>query len=274
MADKEVVVRNLLLLMLLLPGSAHAQLVRGVVRADGETTAIEAASVALLDAEGVVRDSAVTDSAGRFVLSAGRAGQYALRAAHIAYTTVERPLELSQGFEVRVELRMAPHAIALEPLIITSRRAVPLEYVGFFRRSRSGMGRFLTRQDIERRQPIRMTDLFQTMPRIRFRNPVRNVGPPTLVMSAGAGRDCEPTIFVNGSPGMGARDLDTILPSEIEGIEIYSSAAFTPPEYQRHTGCGAILLWLRTDREGGLFTWTRVFMGIALFAGLLLLGSI
>lgn len=263
----------LLVLLVLAPGSAHGQIVRGVVYADSAEDPVAMATVALLDGDGVVRDSAVTDDTGRFVVSAQRAGAYTLRAAHIAYTTVARPIELSRGFEVRVELRMAPNAIALDPLIITSTRAVPLEMVGFMRRSRSGMGRFITRQDIERRRPVRMTDLLQAMPRISFRSGIRNMGPPAVVMTAAGAGTCEPTIFINGALGMGPRDLDTILPSEIEGMEIYTSAAFTPLEYQRHTGCGAILLWLKNEDNGRIFTWTRLFLGVGLFAGLLLLGT-
>lgn len=265
--------RKLLLVMLLVPAGAYGQIVRGVVHTDGTAEPIAAATVSLLDSEGVVRDSAVTDSTGRFVVGAEREGAYTLRAAHLAYTTMARPIELSEGFEVRVQLRLAPNAIALEPLIITSRRAVPLEQFGFLRRSRSGMGRFITRQDIERRRPVHMSDLFQTIPRVRLQSSIRNLGSRTVVMSAAGGGTCEPTIFINGSPGMGASELDTILPSDIEGIEVYTSAAFVPGEYQRHSSCGAILLWLRNAEGGRLFTWTRLFMGIGIFAGLLLLGS-
>lgn len=265
--------KMLLILLVLTPGIAHGQVVRGVVHADSTSTPVATATVALLDRNGVVRDSAVTDGAGRFVVAAQRPGAYTLRAAHIGYATVARPIELSRGFEVRVELRMAPDAIALEPLVITSTRAIPLELVGFMRRSRLGMGRFITRQEIERRRPVNMTDLFQTMPRISFRSGIRNMGPPAIVMSAAGAGTCEPTIFINGSPGMGARDLNTILPSEIEGIEVYTSAALTPIEYQRHTGCGAILLWLKNEDSGRVFTWTRLFLGVGIFAGLLLLGS-
>ena len=265
--------RFLLLGLFLLPADTNAQVVRGIVLADGDDAPIGAVTVALIDQDGVVRDSAVTDSTGGFLVSTARPGGYTLRAEHLAYETVARAIELSRGFEVRVELRMAANAIALEPLVITSTRELPLQSVGFYVRSRAGTGRFLTREDIERRRPIRTTDLFQTIPRLSFISGPGNMGPPVLVMSSPAGGACEPGIFINGSPGMGARDLDMIRPEDIEGIEVYTSVAFTPIEYQRRTGCGVILLWLREDDSKDVFTWLRVIIGLGIFAGLLIVGS-
>jgi hypothetical protein len=81
-------------LTLLLCAGAHGQLVRGVVQTDVDAVPIGAALVRLIDDEGALRDSAVTDTLGRFILSARREGRYMLQAQHLAYTAVARPLEL------------------------------------------------------------------------------------------------------------------------------------------------------------------------------------
>lgn len=259
----------------LLPCDARAQIVRGVVLVDGGDAAIETALIRLIDARGQARDSAVTDSLGRFVLSTGREGRFVLHAQHLAFTAMARPIELVLGYEVTVELRMAPNAIALEPLIVTGRREVPLQYVGFYRRSRSGMGRFLTREDIERRQPNRTIDLFQVMPRVSITNAgaYGYAGPQMVTMRTTGGSQCAPAVFVDGMPSLSSADLDTLLPQDIDGIEVYTSPAMTPAEYQRNTNCGAILFWLRKDVEGRAFTWTRLFVGLGAFLGLVLLAG-
>ncbi|MGH7445244.1 MAG: hypothetical protein ACREKM_10220, partial [Longimicrobiales bacterium] len=184
-----------------------------------------------------------------------------------------RPLELSRGYEINVELRMAPNAIALDPLIVTSRREVPLQYVGFYRRSRSGMGRFLTREDSERRRPIRTTDLFHVMPRVHLAQAGGLGYAEVVTMSAGAGERCLPAIFVDGMPSLSAQDVNMLLPDDIDGIEVYASPALTPAEYQRNTNCGAILFWLRKDGGDRPFTWTRLFIGVGAFLGLVLLAG-
>jgi outer membrane cobalamin receptor len=167
---------------------------------------------------------------------------------------------------------MAPHAIALDPLIVTSRREVPLQYVGFYRRSRSGMGRFVTREDIERRRPIRTTDMLQMMPRVSLTNLNGGfAGTQVVTMRGTGGGLCIPNVYVDGMPHMSAEDINTLQPDDIDGIEVYTSPAMTPAEYQRNTSCGAILFWLRKDVEGRAFTWKRLLVGVGAFLGLVLL---
>lgn len=261
--------------MLLLPAGMHAQIVRGVVHIDGSGSPIPAAVLELVDPDGELSDSTVTDSVGRFSMSARREGRYLIRVSHLAFASMARPLELTRGYEINVELRMAPNAIALEPLIVTSRREVPLQYVGFYRRSRSGFGRFLTREDIERRQPIRTTDLFYVMPRVHLTQvgSMGNAGSQMITMRAGAGQQCEPAIFVDGMQSLTAQDVNMLMPDDIDGIEIYASPALTPAEFQRNTNCGAILFWLRKDGGDRPFTWKRLFIGVGAFLGLVLISG-
>lgn len=255
-----------------LPQVAGAQLVRGVVYVERDSARIEAALLELIDDEGVVRDSAVSDTAGRFMLLAQAPGEYRLRASHLAFATVARPIELVLGYELDVELRMAPSAIALEPLRVTARREVPLNYVGFYRRSRSGAGRFLTRDDIERRGALRTTDLLRMMPRISM-NPVdpRFATRNAITMRMAGGGLCMPDVFVDGMISLTSEDIDMLLPQDLDGVEVYTSAAMTPVEFRRNTNCGAILFWLRKDNEGRVFTWTRLLIGVGAFLGLVLL---
>lgn len=257
-----------------LPQLAHAQLVRGVVYVERDSARIETALLELIDEEGVVSDSAVSDTLGRFTLSSRSPGRYLLRASHLAFRSVARPIDLTLGYEVHVEMRMAPAAIALEPLVVTARREVPLNYVGFYRRSRSGAGRFLTRDDIERRQALRTTDLLRMMPRVSLTFlDARFAGRPAVTMRSPGGGLCTPDVFVDGMISLTAEDIDMLLPEDIDGVEVYTSSAMTPMEFRRGTNCGAILFWLRKDVEGRVFTWKRLLIGVGAFLGLVLIAG-
>jgi hypothetical protein len=265
---------GLLLLVILVPTTGHAQLVRGAVRSEADSLAIGSALVRLLDEEGVTRDSTLTDSLGNFILSPRNEGRYVINASHVAFVAMARPIELERGYELTVVLTMATNAIALEPLIVTARRRVPLEYSGFYRRSRSGTGRFLTREDIERRSPVRTTDLFHVMPRVQLVSADPQFGGRQMVaMRSYGGGYCAPNVFIDGMLGMTAEDINMLLPEDIDGVEVYTSPAMTPIEYQRNSNCGAILFWLRKDARGNPFTWTRLFVGVGAFLGLLLLSQ-
>ncbi len=263
-----------LLLVIVLPATAHAQLVRGAVRSESDSMAINAAMVRLIDHAGVTTDSTLTDSLGGFLLSPKEEGRYIINVSHLAFQAMARPIELERGYELTVVLTMAENAIALEPLIVTARRQVPLEYSGFYRRSRGGTGRFLTRSDIERRNPVRTSHLFYVMPRVQMVSAdPQFAGRQMVAMRTTGGGYCAPNVFIDGMIGMTAEDIDTLLPEDIDGVEVYTTPAMTPIEYQRNTDCGAILFWLRKDARGSPFTWKRFFVGVGAFMGLLLLSQ-
>lgn len=265
---------GLLLLVVMVPAAGHAQLVRGAVRSEGDSLAIASALVRLVDEQGVTSDSTLTDSLGGFVLSPREEGRYLINVSHLAYRSMARPIDLERGYELTVVLTMATNAIALEPLIVTARRRVPLEYSGFYRRSRMGTGRFLTRADIERRNPVRTTDLFHVMPRVQLISADPQFGARQMVaMRTYGGGYCAPNVFIDGMLGMTAEDINMLLPEDIDGVEVYTTPALTPIEYQRNSNCGAILFWLRKDPRGNPFTWTRLFIGVGAFLGLLLLSQ-
>ncbi|NLG62144.1 MAG: TonB-dependent receptor [Candidatus Cloacimonetes bacterium] len=265
---------GLLLLVLVFPSGGHGQLVRGAVRSEGDSLAIASALVRLIDEDGVTSDSTVTDSLGGFILSPKNDGRYMIHVSHVGYLAMARPIDLERGYELTVVLTMATNAIALEPLVVTARRRVPLEYNGFYRRSRMGTGRFLTREDIERRNPIRTTDLFHVIPRVQLISADPRFGGRQMVaMRTYSGGYCAPNVYIDGMLGMTAEDINMLLPEDIDGVEIYTTPALTPIEYQRNSDCGAILFWLRKDARGSPFTWKRLFIGVGAFLGLLLLSQ-
>jgi len=61
--------------------------------------------------------------------------------------------------------------------------------------------------------------------------------------------DCQPALWVDGqaAPG-GVRDLSSLAPTDIEGIEVYARAATAPGQYKRlNSDCAIILIWTRNE---------------------------
>ena len=72
-------------------------------------------------------------------------------------------------------------------------------------------------------------------------------------LAAGARPACFMDVYLDGAmvfdskhPDYGLFDVNTIPPELIEGIEVYTSAAQVPAQYNRtSTGCGVLLIWTR-----------------------------
>jgi hypothetical protein len=63
---------------------------------------------------------------------------------------------------------------------------------------------------------------------------------------------CSPAYFVDGIPADKAV-LYLMTPMDVEGIEVYSGPAETPPEMEgARARCGAIAIWTRVGEKPGL----------------------
>jgi hypothetical protein len=255
---------------------SYGQEVRGVVVEDDAGVPISGATVQLLAADSAVRATAVTNAAGWFRLSVAAGGAYRVRVSHALYTNAgDVALTVHSNELVNVVLRMGRGAIPLEPLVVAARSRDRLS--GFrARASGHGQGRYLSRPEIERRNPTRPTDIFRMEPSVRLeRLVIQDVWTEVLMMRS-LGDDCEPAIYIDGFPlpprvGMSGISIDDLLTvDDVEGVEIYSSHLTAPLElHVPQDACGVIALWTRPGR-GRPHTWKRVAVG-ALLAGMILL---
>ena len=113
----------------------------------------------------------------------------------------------------------------------------------------------MTRQEIEKKDPLIVADLLEGMPGVRVRcgTPVSCTITMRAATSMFLGKKCQPTVVLDGavvSMGGTARDasgnVDLIDPHNIEAIEVYPGPAGVPVQYSGYMSpCGAILLWSR-----------------------------
>lgn len=138
-------------------------------------------------------------------------------------------------------------------LDVTVRRPpVRGKLAGFYRRMERGAGSYVTREEIEERDPFRLTDVVQLVP-----------GFTTARYADGSGRregridrsvtfhelqGCRIQYWLDGMPipKVTGFDLDDVPPRDVAGIEVYRGASETPARFQRRgSTCGVVVIWTR-----------------------------
>lgn len=206
-----------------------------------------------------------TDDSGFFMFPRVPRGEYELIVEHLAYGARSDALEVVGSERVDLQLRMAMEPIELAPLVVgTRRRYLPPQMLEFYERMDQGLGRYITREDIEARKPGRITHMLADVPGVQL---LRG-GDSSLSLrphfrrhnrwEAGRTIPCWPTIYVDGErmqdggPEFGGRPAidmdidDLVLPADVEGVELYDGAGGLPPRFGgSFGGCGVIAIWTR-----------------------------
>lgn len=129
--------------------------------------------------------------------------------------------------------------------ISASRLGFNRDSEGFAQRQRSGMGTYITKDQIARRVVIVTSDIFRQVPGMR----VEYDGPfERRVLIRGAFGYCQPTLYLDGNEVtvFTMNDLDGFVnPKDIKGVEIYPGGT-APAQFQSGmSGCGSIVIWTR-----------------------------
>jgi hypothetical protein len=212
---------------------------------------IASAAVTLLDQSGRRFASRTADERGEFEFFVKRHGRYYIHVARLGYQENTSPaLTLGEHSLLHVEIRLDADVVLLAPLEVTARaqsRASPV-LANFQARLSTGLGTFVTRQDIERLNPARVTDVLVTLPGIRLENAGGGGHNRVVHMSRAAG--CAAQVFVDGflmnrlSTAVSVDDL--VSPGAVEGIEVYGGIASIPAEFlTAQARCGVVAIWTR-----------------------------
>jgi TonB family protein len=186
-----------------------------------------------------------SDDRGEFTLAKARAGETSIRVKRIGFLPDTVRVNVLAGQTVPVEITLSRVAVELSPLVVYGRRNMGGHMSGFYDRLTRGGGHFFTREQIERRNPVNMTDLFRLVPGARVVN--SNMGSNAVRFRNAR---CAPLVWLDGTPAYsGELPLDALDPRTFEGIEIYSGPAGVPAEYMGNrsmsSSCGTIILWSR-----------------------------
>ena len=213
-------------------------------------TVVDTAGEAIAEVDvGIVslRRLAKTDEHGRFTFTDLPTGAVELSLRRLGYQPTKVTLVVGQLTDtVRVVLQHHPTTLAAIELEERAMRQM-LWIEDFHRRRMSGMGTYLSREEIESRRASRASDLLRNLPGIRFVNMQGRTG-VRFVSAAIQRRDCIPMIWIDGqrAPGM---EIDEVVVTNIEGIELYNGPSTTPMRFSQsqslRSSCGTIVIWSR-----------------------------
>ena len=191
-----------------------------------------------------LRKSVATDSVGRFAFQQLKPGVYQLEAMVIGRAPLAAVVQLGENERKEVEFR-TDSAGAFLPTIFVDGESQPdlvKLLTKFERRMAVGMGRFVTRDEILQRRPVRLMDMIRFLPGVR----TNCYGMTCQVRLNHDPRNCGPAIFIDDVQTTMAV-LETTPPTDVQGLELYRGPAETPPEINNETArCGgAIVIWTR-----------------------------
>lgn len=154
------------------------------------------------------------------------------------------PVDVELPAEEPVRLWIAPDAVPLPALDVTVERRAAADgrLAGFHRRLRRGHGHFVTREQIERRDPSRLSHMFRQLPGLTV---VRQEFGGTVVSDR---PDCRLEFFVDGVRSSFLR-MDALRPGDVAGIEVYHGTSRVPPRFVRRDYCGAVVVWTRVPGD-------------------------
>jgi Carboxypeptidase regulatory-like domain/TonB-dependent Receptor Plug Domain len=188
-----------------------------------------------------------TDKKGKFKFPKVAAGEYLIRAEIEGYPAATSTIQLALGERVEVEFLVGAEVEGqvLPEIEVTAadNRISPVET--FNRRATEGNGRYIKRAEIERRRPASLMDLLRSVPGVRVVCP-RSQHVCALRLRRAT---CGPAYFMDGMP-TDPSVLYLTMPSDVEGVEIYSGPSETPIELEgMRSGCGAIAIWTRVGER-------------------------
>ncbi len=191
-----------------------------------------------------------TDSTGAYRLADLRSGRAVLTYRHFGYAPMTVPAGVDAGKTVTVNVVLAELVQDLPGMLITDQMERARQQLrDFYHRKETMAGFFLTRADIEKRNPLNLSDMLRLMPgAVLVPHSVGGAATLRFARAAMPGRDCPPQYFVDGVMTY-AMNIDDFDPSDIEGIEVYSGPSRVPPQFNDTrvgtAACGVVVVWTR-----------------------------
>jgi hypothetical protein len=218
-------------------GEAIVTLRRGHARVKGVVHNDKGQPV--LNAEVTVPGTGVeqrTDSTGTFALTGLPSGTQTLDVRAIGFEPKRLVIDLTPARLTTLDVVLGRRVQTLAAVRVYGTGSSRL--AEFQRRLKSGWGHILTPGDIEKRNPLSVSDLFRTMAGVQV-VPTRGFGHAVLLRGG-----CLPTVYLNGArmSDDAAKNIDEFVsPNEITAVEVYNAAS-RPAEFWGND-CGTVVLW-------------------------------
>jgi hypothetical protein len=225
---------------------------------------------------------AVSDQNGTILLDSLPGGSQTLEVRALGFVPFTRAVHLAAPASATDTITLSSVRSLLDTVRVRTGRVYAADATGFEARRKSGIGEYITRDEVDRWQPFQLTSLLQARPGVGMED--TKFGDQLIRMRKGLGGGCTPTVWVDGNlvvnasggggsgsivapvPGRGGGlppqvsapeaaglvELNWLVrPSEIEGVEIYRRAVEVPLQFSPagDGGCGALVIWTRWRYE-------------------------
>lgn len=267
---------------LLVAPAVQAQQIRGSVLDVTTDAPLTGAVVMLLDGQGVLRETMLSDTSGAFALQIPDSDSMIVRVQRYGFATIQSVmLRLTTRDSLRLEIRMRPTAIELAGVTATARMTRSRNLEGFLLRRRLGYGKYLGPGEIARLRPRSTLALLASVPGSPIVSGASGIGILARSRDSRVGQGmpagtCVPTVYIDGLELAREPDASTMRPrppstwvpphtqepgvrveSHVEArtvraVEVYQRPAHAPQEFQRPLmpECPVVLIW--TDYGFGL----------------------
>lgn len=222
------------------PGSlASARNFAGVVT-DEEGDPIPGVEVAVMTG-GEASRAVISSSDGRFAFGDLPTGIVQLRMRRLGYRSSDFEVVNSANASRPVSFVLKAVPSELDEVLVSA-DATRLREFAEHRVKRSSFGKFYDDAEIRRKGVSHTSELFRNMPGITIRA-LPSGGNAVRI------RGCQPMLWVDGQRVPGAEMDEVSNPSDIAGIEFYTSMAGTPAQYTDRTtrACGTVLIWTKNQ---------------------------
>jgi hypothetical protein len=218
--------------------------ITGIVR-DSAGLRLTQVAIAIVGANGEQR--AASNDSGVYHIAAITVGATKLFARRVGYAPETLSVVVVAGELAHADFVLAAsvHTLPEATIVADPTRGK----MGPFNRRRSrGVGAFVTRADIEKRQPASISELLRYLPGVGVTQ--KMAGEPQPVHMERSVRSsmqatCVVQLYVDGHPYPHG-NVDDFAPNLIEGVEVYRSASEIPADFRtRDATCGLIALWTR-----------------------------
>lgn len=223
--------------------------------------------------------TARSDSAGRFRLTGLPSGAHQVVVRALGFATDSTIVETAGNEVVASEFALKRSAVRLPGQRITAPEApfVSAKMATFRDRQKAGIGHFVTRDMLAKAEGGTPTgDVLSKLPGVNVKRGQSKAWIATgraanaqgrcafckegstdinpADWAAGARPACYMDVYIDGilvyadnqRPGVPLFDVNTLPPAHIEAMEVYTSAAQVPIQYNRtSSSCGVLLIWTR-----------------------------
>jgi hypothetical protein len=190
---------------------------------------------------------AVADREGTFRISNLPAGTQTLDVRAIGFTAARRTVDLASNASTSATWELDRRAPLLPTVKVLG--GSRLDRNGFTARARQAHGSFLTESRIANMGGATAMDIIQRAPGLMpsYRSGGNGRMIKVVTMRSSGGKRCVPTLFVDGGLWMEGWEQfgNFLMKADLQAVEVYSSTIMLPPQFDRHNGCGSVVIWTR-----------------------------